>query len=142
MVVLATDAAKDVSRNRAIRKETLGPHIKRKGNNQKIKRNKNTLRGKRKLIDRWLKIRRIRLKRKLKKGRKDGLKKRGSCLALTCVDTAVDYLRLWKDKVTNYERQSRRISKQSKTLGNNKYMLIKLTHLYKIRLKIWKEWSF
>ena len=91
---LAIDAGKDVSRNTAIRKDTLGPHIKRKGNNQKIKRNKNTLRGKRKLIDRWLKIRRIRLKRKLKRGRNDGLKRRGSCLALTCVDTAVGYLRL------------------------------------------------
>ena len=40
---------------------------------------------------------------------------RQTCLDTDCVDTAVLYLKLFKDKISNYEKQFKRIKTQNKT---------------------------
>ena len=38
-----------------------------------------------------------------------------TCLNISCIDTAVGYLRMLKDKVANFDKQIARIGKQNKT---------------------------
>ena len=38
-----------------------------------------------------------------------------SCLNYTCIDTAISYLKLLKDRVANFDKQNSRISRQNKT---------------------------
>ena len=40
-----------------------------------------------------------------------------TCLNFTCVDNAVSYLKLMKDRVSNFLRQSKRVTKKTGTLG-------------------------
>ena len=50
------------------------------------------------------------------KSRKQKFSLRDStCLNFTCIDEAVSYLRLLKDRVANYEKQNARITRQNKT---------------------------
>ena len=41
-----------------------------------------------------------------------------TCLNYTCIDTAIGYLKMLKDKVANFEKQDARITKQNKTGGS------------------------
>merc|ERR1712223_2330254 len=50
-----------------------------------------------------------------KKGRKSASIRSSSCLNFTCIDTAVSYLKLLKDRVANHEKQNARITRQNKT---------------------------
>ena len=64
-----------------------------------------------------------------KNGNKKGIRKnqnrmntagaRSTCLSTTCVDTAVAAMKLLKDKVDNFEKQEKRISKKS-NIGSKK----------------------
>ena len=38
-----------------------------------------------------------------------------TCLEISCIDTAVGYMKLLKDKVANFGKQNARITKQNKT---------------------------
>ena len=38
-----------------------------------------------------------------------------TCLDTSCIDTAVGYMKLLKDKVANFDKQNARIMKQNKT---------------------------
>merc|ERR1712012_993165 len=68
-------------------------------------------------------------KKKEKNGNKKGIRKnqnrmntadaRTTCLSTTCVDTAVAAMKLLKDKVDNFEKQEKRISKKS-NIGSKK----------------------
>merc|ERR1711963_234701 len=68
-------------------------------------------------------------KKKEKNGNKKGIRKnqnrmntagaRSTCLSTTCVDTAVAAMKLLKDKVDNFEKQEKRISKKS-NIGSKK----------------------
>ena len=52
--------------------------------------------------------------------RKDNPEVREStCLDISCIDTAVGYLRLLKDRVANFEKQNARIKRQNKTGSKN-----------------------
>merc|ERR1711974_314599 len=58
--------------------------------------------------------------RKNKKGKSKSRKQKFSfrdstCLNFTCIDEAVSYLKLLKDKVANFEKQNARITRQNKT---------------------------
>merc|ERR1711963_617378 len=65
----------------------------------------------------------------MKSGNKKGIRKnqnrmntagaRSTCLSTTCVDTAVAAMKLLKDKVDNFEKQEKRISKKS-NIGSKK----------------------
>ena len=67
--------------------------------------------------------------KKEKNGNKKGIRKnqnrmntagaRSTCLSTTCVDTAVAAMKLLKDKVDNFEKQEKRISKKS-NIGSKK----------------------
>merc|ERR1712088_231766 len=67
--------------------------------------------------------------KKKKNGNKKGIRKnqnrmntadaRSTCLSTTCVDTAVAAMKLLKDKVDNFEKQEKRISKKS-NIGSKK----------------------
>merc|ERR1712213_301411 len=67
--------------------------------------------------------------KKEKNGNKKGIRKnqnrmstadaRTTCLSTTCVDTAVAAMKLLKDKVDNFEKQEKRISKKS-NIGSKK----------------------
>merc|ERR1711936_855663 len=67
--------------------------------------------------------------KKEKNGNKTGIRKnqnrmntagaRSTCLSTTCVDTAVAAMKLLKDKVDNFEKQEKRISKKS-NIGSKK----------------------
>jgi hypothetical protein len=42
-----------------------------------------------------------------------------TCLDTSCIDTAVGYMKLLKDKVANFDKQNARIVKQNKTGSKN-----------------------
>ena len=42
-----------------------------------------------------------------------------TCLDISCIDTAVGYMKLLKDKVANFDKQNSRIMKQNKTGSMN-----------------------
>ena len=90
-------------------KKRGGEKGKRKKKTKGLKRHNTKIRKEKKRKEKGL--------RKTKVKRKGNLRK-NKCLAVSCVDTAISYLRLLKDKVANYERQTKRVSKQNKTLGN------------------------
>ena len=41
-----------------------------------------------------------------------------TCLNYTCIDTAISYLKMLKDRVANFDKQDARITKQNKTGGS------------------------
>jgi len=55
------------------------------------------------------------VKQKSLKNKKQHSKPRQTCLSTDCVDTAVTYLKLLKDKIGNFERQLKRMKTQNKT---------------------------
>merc|ERR1711963_501351 len=126
------DPAKGQRKNQDKRKNKKGRSNKRKGlkgkkggKGQKGKRNnkkngrKNGKGNKNKKAERKPK----------KNGNKKGTRKnqnrmntadaRTTCLSTTCVDTAVAAMKLLKDKVDNFEKQEKRISKKS-NIGSKK----------------------
>ena len=42
-----------------------------------------------------------------------------TCLDISCINTAVGYMKLLKDKVANFDKQKSRIMKQNKTGSMN-----------------------
>merc|ERR1712115_365531 len=66
------------------------------------------------------------MKKKSKKGRKAKKAKKGrkiqgraeTCMNETCINTAMSYMKIMKDKVSNFLRQKTRVSKYSTTSSN------------------------
>ena len=56
---------------------------------------------------------------KRQKGSRFNGDKRSTCLSTDCVDKAVSYVKLLKDKIGNYDKQLNRMKSQNKT-GKNK----------------------
>merc|ERR1719195_112093 len=50
-----------------------------------------------------------------KKVQKPDARQTSSCLSYTCIDTAISYLKLLKDRVANFDKQNARIARQNKT---------------------------
>ena len=53
-----------------------------------------------------------------------------TCLDISCIDTAVGYMKLLKDKVANFGKQNARITKQNKT--GSKYLTAVTKYLNKL----------
>merc|ERR1712117_278271 len=102
---LAREAEADPKRRRKTKKQ-------RKGKKARMNRNK---KGRRQ--------RRNNGKRKgQRKGQRRGQRQSGrqstSSINSTCVTNTVQYMKIWKDVVSNFEAQNKRMSKQNKTGGN------------------------
>merc|ERR1712203_550706 len=99
------DPAKGQRKNQAKRKNQSTRKNKSKKKNQAKRKNQD--------------------KRKNKKGNRKNQNRmstagaRTTCLSTTCVDTAVAAMKLLKDKVDNFEKQEKRISKKS-NIGSKK----------------------
>ena len=112
------------------KKENMKKNAKRKS--KKNKRNKSKKKSGRKSKRKGRKSRKMKNKsgrgkkmgRKSRKNKKSQVKKKGrksssirssTCLNFTCIDDAVSYLKLLKDRVANHEKQNARITRQNKT---------------------------
>ena len=112
------------------KKENMKKNAKRKS--KKNKRNKSKKKSGRKSKRKGRKSRKMKNKsrrgkkmgRKSRKNKKSQVKNKGrksssirssTCLNFTCIDDAVSYLKLLKDRVANHEKQNARITRQNKT---------------------------
>lgn len=63
---------------------------------------------------------------------------RQSCdVSTTCFETAVNFLKIWKDLVINFDQQKNRMTKQNKTGGKSNFK--KQCNKFQFRQQIWKE---
>ena len=106
----------------------------KKGRNPKRKNKKEKTKGKkRKQLNRSMKKQARRNKKSGKKEKAKGKKRNGkknnrgkklqrqttsTSANSTCFETAIFYMKLWKDVVTNFEKQKARMEKQNSTGGN------------------------
>merc|ERR1712088_1247880 len=81
----------------------------KKGRKKGRKAGKKTKKGKKKA--------RKQRKGKKKSGRKSQARQ-DTCMNETCINTAMSYMKIMKDKVSNFLRQKTRVSKYSTTSGN------------------------
>jgi hypothetical protein len=63
---------------------------------------------------------------------------RQSCdVSTTCFETAVNFLKIWKDLVINFDQQKNRMTKQNKTGGKSNFK--KQCNKFQFRQQKWKE---
>merc|ERR1712241_1110862 len=104
---------------KAKKKAKKGNKKARKGKKKSRKGKKKSKKGKRKSRKQKKKSRKG--NKKTKKGRKGQRTLQGrqdSCMNETCINTAMSYMKMMKDKVSNFLRQKTRVGKFKTTSGN------------------------
>ena len=107
------ELSEDLAVERLAREAEADPKRRRKNRqrNGKLRKNKGRKQRKNKGV------------RKGVRGRRPGAARAGgrqstSSINSTCVTNTVQYMKIWKDVVSNFEAQNKRMSKQNKTGGN------------------------
>ena len=95
-------------------------------NSRKQKRNKKAKQSKKKAGKKASKRKAVQKKRQ----NTESQARASTCLEISCIDTAVGYMKLLKDKVANFGKQNARITKQNKT--GSKYLPSATKYFYKL----------